>query len=277
MCVKTELPISAITRPASESELPQVERLLDLGATRGLLPKTLILDRGYDVGHIFDECHRRRIRLVCPLKPKDKGRDGHRVPTSRHGRHEYRWKYVGTDINRGSHGASKWRCPVGLCRSRSTWITLDRFHASIPRDTSRSHAIYDHRTAIKRLWARFKREWGYLELRVRGQDRVAQHVDLIVLAHLMFGLAKLRAHSPNPVAREPICIRVGVSTVRHVVWNTTDALRIIEAAQLTRCSLPNGHHLAASVISPLITQDPPSERGSPVRVRQRAVRGADDR
>jgi len=150
-------------------------------------------DHLYVAGPIYDECHRRRIRLVCPLKSKDKARDGHRVPTCRHGRREYRWKYVGTDINRGTHGASKWRCPAGLCRPRSVWVALDRFHTAIPRDTGRSHATYDHRTAIERLWARLKREWGFLELRVRGQDRVAQHVDLIVLAHLMFGLAKLRA------------------------------------------------------------------------------------
>lgn len=187
------MPLSLVTRTASESELPQIPRILDLAEARGFSPSTLILDRGYDYARVYEDCHRRGIRLVCPLKDRDKARDGHRVPICRHGRQTHRWVYAGTDMKRGRHGATKWRCPVNRCRPASTWIDLDRFHAAIPRKTARSKATYDERTAVERFWSRLKREWGLLDLRVRGEDRVAQHVELVVLACLLFSLAKLRA------------------------------------------------------------------------------------
>jgi hypothetical protein len=67
------------------------------------------------------------------------------------------------------------------------------FHAAVPRETQRSRELYARRTAVERFWSRLKEEWGLLELRVRGIERVAQHVDLVVLTYLLFNVAKMRA------------------------------------------------------------------------------------
>jgi hypothetical protein len=191
-CVKLELPTGLVTRTASESELPQVKWILDLSSARGFRVDTLILDKGYDYGPVYEVCHALRIRLVTPLRAADKGRDGHRVPICRQGHREYRWAYHGTDMRLR---ATKWRCPLGLCKPTSIWIPLDRFHPAIPRETARSKTIYAHRTSVERFWSRLKEEWGLLHLRVRRIDRVAQHVDLVVLAYLLFNLETLRRGS----------------------------------------------------------------------------------
>jgi hypothetical protein len=190
VCVKRELPLGVVTRSAAESELPQVERWLDAMSAAGFNPEVLILDKGYDYGPVYDACHRRRIRLVCPLRERDKPRDANRVPICRHHGRDFKWKYGGTDMTRR---ATKWRCSLNLCRPKSIWIPLDRFNPAIPRSTARSRVLYAQRGAVERFWSRLKEEWGLLEVRVRGQERVAQHVDLIVLAALLHDLATLRA------------------------------------------------------------------------------------
>jgi hypothetical protein len=89
--------------------------------------------------------------------------------------------------------ATKWRCPIGKCRPGSKWIQLNRFHTAVPRESARSHEVYELRTAVERCWAHLKEEWGLLELRVRRIDRVAQHVNLLILAYSLLRLANLRA------------------------------------------------------------------------------------
>lgn len=190
VCVKHELPVSWVVTTGKAPEHPQLAELLEMASESGFALETVILDKGYDYAPAYQECHSRKLRLVCPLHAADKLRDGHRVPICRHGRREHRWVFAGADMRRG---ATKWRCPVGKCRPSSIWIKLDRFHTAVPRDSQRSREIYARRTAVERCWARLKEEWGLLELRVRGIDRVAQHVNLIILACSVLRLAKLRA------------------------------------------------------------------------------------
>lgn len=188
VCVKTELPMAWVVRTASAAEMSQVDDWLDLTEARGFALETLVLDMGYDYAPVYNSCHARRTKLVCPLR--DKRRDGHCVPICRHGRREQHWVYAGTDMKRR---ATKWRCPPGRCKPGSIWIPLDRFHTAVPRRTTRSRKLYAKRGVVERFWGRLKDEWGLLELRVRGIDRVAQHVNLIVLGYLLLELAKMRA------------------------------------------------------------------------------------
>jgi hypothetical protein len=190
VCVKYEVPVSWAVLTGKAPEHPQLEPLLEQAVAGGFDLKTVILDRGYDFAPVYEACHRRGMRIVCPLRKSDKLRDGHRVPVCRHGRREYRWVFAGTDMCRR---ATKWRCPVGKCKPRSRWIPLDRFHTAVPRTSDRSREIYARRTAVERCWARLKEEWGLLDLRVRRLDRVAQHFSLVILAYSLLRLAKLRA------------------------------------------------------------------------------------
>jgi hypothetical protein len=152
-----------------------------------------IFDKGYDAAFIYDLMHGRNARVVIPLKDSDEGRDAHAVPECTHYGKTRRWVYAGSDMTRR---ATKWRCPKGKCKPKSIWIKLDRFHPAIPRANPRSKVSYKKRGAVERFWSRLKDEWGLVTgLRVRGIDRVAQHVDLTVTVYLAFGLARLRTDS----------------------------------------------------------------------------------
>jgi transposase len=63
----------------------------------------------------------------------------------------------------------------------------------IPRKTDRWHGLYRGRASVEREFGRLKHEYGLLPLRVRELDRVALHVDLVMLARLSQALARARA------------------------------------------------------------------------------------
>jgi len=191
VCCDDELPAAWVTRTARLAEQPQIEPLLTQIDDRGFDPSLFILDKGYDGGPTYDLIHSRPARAVIPLKDTDAGRDGHAVPECTHHGRTRRWVFGGADMTRR---ATKWRCPVGRCRPKSIWIPLDRFHPAIPRATPRSKRMYKRRGAVERFWSRLKEEWGLVSgLRVRGLERVTQHVDLTVTVYLAFNVARLRA------------------------------------------------------------------------------------
>ena len=145
------------------------------------------MDKGYDVGPIYEGCEHRDVRPIIPLRKTPPCFVGeHKPPTCEYGR----WTFAGSDAKRG---ASKWRCPTGACTPGSKWIKADRLHTLIPRTTDRWKAIYRTRVAVEREFGRLKHEWALSPLRVRGLERVRLHADLTILARLACALANARA------------------------------------------------------------------------------------
>jgi Transposase DDE domain len=99
------------------------------------------------------------------------------------------WLYKGADYKRKR---GKWRCPAGRCQPTSIWLPSSRFHPLIPRHTNRYQNLRAGRAAIEQCIGRLKNEYGLKPLRVRGQERVALHMDLCGLALLASALARSR-------------------------------------------------------------------------------------
>jgi hypothetical protein len=186
VCTTTGLPLAWQVATAKDAEAPTVPRLLDSVTANGFNPEYAVLDKGYDVGPVYDACAERDIRPIIPLRqtPAVKaGRD--QAPTCEHGS----WTFAGSDAKRG---ASKWRCPTGECTPASVWVKADRLHPLVPRHTARFKSLYHQRGAVEREFGRLKHEWAMLPLRVRRLERVRLHVDLTVLAQLATALDKAR-------------------------------------------------------------------------------------
>ena len=145
------------------------------------------MDKGYDLGPIYDACEERDCRPIMPLRetPAVKRGDAE-APRCEHGE----WRFAGSDFNRK---ASKWRCPTGECKPASRWIKADRLHTLVPRQSPRWWKLYKGRAAVEREFGRLKNEWALLPLRVRGLDRVQLHADLTILVKLSCALARARA------------------------------------------------------------------------------------
>lgn len=186
VCTSTGLPVAWKVNTARDSEVPMVPVLLDTLAARGITPAHAVLDKGYDANTVYDECERRGIRPIVPLRKTGKVLAGeHRPPTCEHGT----WKFAGSDEKRG---ASKWRCPTRECQPGSTWIKADRLHTLVPRSTSRWGDLYRQRGAVEREFGRLKHEWALLPLRVRSLRRVRLHADLSILGRLAVALSGAR-------------------------------------------------------------------------------------
>ncbi len=161
--------------------------LIDAARARGFAPETCAMDSGYDNGLIHDGCEARDCRPIIALRETPAVvRGEHKPPTCEHGE----WIFAGSETKRG---ASKWRCPEGICSPASKWIKADRLHPLVPRETSRWRALYRGRAAVEREFGRLKHEWALLPLRVRGIERVRLHADLTILAKLACALARARA------------------------------------------------------------------------------------
>lgn len=146
-----------------------------------------VLDKGYDVGPVYQDCESRSIRPIIPLRKTPAVLAGkHLPPSCEHGT----WTFAGSDAKRG---ASKWRCPTGECRPASVWIKASRLHTLVPRSTDWFRALYRQRGAVEREFGRLKHEWGLAPLRVRRIERVRLHTDLTILAGLASALADARA------------------------------------------------------------------------------------
>jgi Transposase DDE domain len=123
------------------------------------LPKTCVLDTGYDVGPIHEACEDRGCRPIIPLRETLAVRRGdHKPPCCEHGE----WRFPGSDAKRG---ASKWRCPTGDCKPASRWVKADRLHPLLQRETPRWRKLYKDRAAVEREFGRLKHQWSLLPLR----------------------------------------------------------------------------------------------------------------
>lgn len=189
VCVSTGLPVAWEVETAKLNESRTVASLLDTVKRRGAMAATAAMDKGYDMGPVYELCAERDCLPLIPLKQTGAVKRGeHRPPECQHGT----WKFAGSDRKRG---ATKWRCPTGECSPASTWIRADRLHPLIPRETKRWKAGYRKRAAVEREFGRLKNEWGLKPLRVRGLDRVRLHADLTILTKLACALSRTRAQS----------------------------------------------------------------------------------
>ena len=182
VCAKTDLPLAWRVDTAKAQESPLVGSLLDKLREQGIAPETAAMDKGYDSGPLYDACAERDVLPVVPLRQTAAVKRGdHKPPCCEHGE----WRFAGADKKRG---ATKWRCPTGECKPASTWVTADRLHPLIPRETKRWKALYRGRASVERAFGRLKNDWSLAPLRVRRIERVRLHADLTILAQLACAL-----------------------------------------------------------------------------------------
>ena len=157
---------------------------------RGFEPEAALLDKGYDVGPVYEAFEEAECRPIIPLrKVKTKTPPG--APVCEHGV----WTFAGTDFEQKT---TSWCCPTGECEPKSRWIKASRRNPLIPRETERWGDLYRGRAAVEREFGRLKHDYGLTPLRVRGLERVALHADLVMLARL--GQALSRAREAVPLA-----------------------------------------------------------------------------
>lgn len=182
----TELPLAWEIHTAKDSEAKFALSLLDEVIERGFSVRTAAMDKGYDIGPIYDGCEERDVRPIIPLKETTAVKRGdHKPPRCKHGV----WQFAGADYKRG---ASKWRCPEGKCSPASVWKKADRLFPLVPRYTKRWKGLYRGRASVEREFGRLKNEWALTPLRVRRIERVKCHADLTILTKLAYELAKAR-------------------------------------------------------------------------------------
>lgn len=190
VCTSTGLPVAWAVETAKAHESRTVAPLLDAVKRRGAMAATAAMDKGYDLGRVYEDCAERDCLPLIPLRQTGAVKRGeHRPPECQHGV----WTFAGADRKRG---ATKWRCPTGECKPASTWIKADRLHPLIPRETKRWKAGYRKRAAVEREFGRLKNEWGLKPLRVRGLERVRLHADLTVMTKLACALSRARGGYP---------------------------------------------------------------------------------
>lgn len=192
VCSNTGLPVAWTVETAKAHESKSVAGLLDAAKDRGVMVASAAMDKGYDIGPVYEDCADRDCLPIIPLRETGAVKAGkHLPPECKHGT----WTFAGSDRKRG---ASKWRCPTGECKPASTWVAADRLHPLIPRETKRWKAMYRKRASVERGFGRLKHDWGMLPLRVRGLDRVRLHADLTILTQLACALSKARAATARP-------------------------------------------------------------------------------
>jgi transposase, IS5 family len=185
VCAKTDLPLAWRVETGRVSESTTVEPLLDKLKGLGFSPETCAMDKGYDLGPIYDACEDRDVRPVISMRETTRVKRGeHKPPTCEHGE----WRFAGADTKRK---ATKWRCPTGECKPASIWVKATRLKPLIPRSTPRWKTLYCSRGSVERAFGRLKHEWSMLPLRIRGLKKVKLHVDLTILTKLSCALLKI--------------------------------------------------------------------------------------
>ena len=187
VCARTGLPVAWKVQTAKANESTFAVALIDATRARGFAVETCAMDKGYDLGPIYDACEDRDCRPIMPLRETPAVKRGDdKPPTCEHGE----WRFAGSDFTRK---ASKWRCPTGECKPGSTWVKSSRRDPLIPRSSKRFRDLYRGRGAVEREFGRLKGYYGLAPLRVRGIGRVSLHADLVMLARLSQALARARA------------------------------------------------------------------------------------
>ena len=183
-CARTDLPIAWTVKTHESSA---VSELLTAIKARGFAPETAALDKGYDIGPVYEACHQAGSLPIIPLRQTPAVKRGAQLaPECEHGT----WTFAGADFPRKR---TKWRCPTGECQPKSLWRKASRLHPLIPRKTGRWRSLYRARAAVEREFGRLKHDYGLAPLRVRGLARVELHTDLVILARLSAALARARA------------------------------------------------------------------------------------
>jgi transposase, IS5 family len=187
VCARTDLPIVARVETARAHESSLADDLLRRVRDLHFTPATATLDKGYDVGPVYEACEAAGAVPIIPLRKTPAVKRGeHRAPECEHGT----WTFAGADFKRRM---TKWRCPSGGCKPASIWRKAARLHPLIPRESKRWGDLYRGRSAVEREFGRLKNEWGLGPLRVRGIEKVQLHADLCILARLACALARARA------------------------------------------------------------------------------------
>jgi transposase len=187
VCARTDLPIAWEVSTARRNEASLADDLLARVRERKFAPATVALDKGYDVGPVYEAVERAGARPIIPLRQTPAVKRGeHEAPTCEHGR----WKHAGADFKRK---LTKWRCPSGECSPKSVWRKACRLHPLVPRETKRWRELYRGRASVERTFGRLKHDYGLAPLRVRRLERVALHADLCMLAMLSQALTRARA------------------------------------------------------------------------------------
>ena len=148
VCTESGLPLAWTVETAKDAETTFALGQLDAVRERGFKVATAIMDKGYDNGPIHEGCMDRGVCPVTPLRQTPAVKRGdHKPRVCEHGD----WTFARTDYKRQ---ATKWRCPTGECKPKSTWVKADRMHPLIPRHTKRSKALYSSRGAVEREFGR---------------------------------------------------------------------------------------------------------------------------
>jgi DDE family transposase len=168
VCTHTELPLAWKVQTARDHEAPFAGELVAAAKARGAAARTCVLDKGYDVGPVYDGLMELECLPIIPLRE---------TPA----------------VKRGDHLLPHDGPP-------------NRLHPVIDRRLPRFRRLFRKRGAVERVYGRLKHEWALLPLRLRGRERVQLHADLTVLCCLASALAKARVHGSvrkprNPAAR----------------------------------------------------------------------------
>jgi hypothetical protein len=132
VCTATDLPLAWNVRTARDNESIHALPLLDTTIARGFAVETAALDKGYDVGPIYDGCEARGVRPIIPLRQTTAvARGDHKPPTCEHGE----WRFAGSDSSaaRASGAARPANAsppPSGSRRAVCTRSSRARRHAS---------------------------------------------------------------------------------------------------------------------------------------------------
>ena len=147
----TGLPMAWTVETAKDAETTFALGLLDAVRERGFAVATAIMDKGYDNGPIHDGCNARGVCPVTPLRKTPAVKRGdHKPRVCEHGE----WTFAGTDYKRQ---ATKWRCPTGECKPKSTWVrpTACTPHPAPHREVQRAlQESWSRRTRVRTAQAR---------------------------------------------------------------------------------------------------------------------------
>ncbi len=155
VCANTGLPIAWQIETAKANEATFAAALVRDARSRGAAAHTCALDKGYDIGWVYDRLEELDCAPIIPLR---------KTPGVERGYHLRPYKGPPT-----------------------------RLHPRIRRDGPAWSALYRGRAAVEREFGRLKHEWALLPLRVRGIERVRLHVDLTILTKLARALCRMRA------------------------------------------------------------------------------------
>ena len=99
VCTDTGLPLAWNVRTARDNESIHALPLIDTARKRGFAVETCAMDKGYDVGPVYDGCEVRGVRPIIPLRQTGVFERGdHKPPTCEHGE----WRFAGADVGRGA-------------------------------------------------------------------------------------------------------------------------------------------------------------------------------